>query len=155
MSLKTTGSLIGEIESGTEINITEADSLKEALGQGMEIQASKVNIQGNVGANAQIHAKEVYIGGFTHQDSKIFATDAEIQTHKGYLKAQNIKIHTLEAGIIEGKRVEVEKMYGGKIYAKEIFYSTPTFQCLLIRHKTNSSYHDAKGRKSILYRCKL
>lgn len=150
VSLKTTGSLIGEIESGTEINITEADSLKEALGQGMEIQASKVNIQGNVGANAQIHAKEVYIGGFTHQDSKIFATDAEIQTHKGYLKAQNIKIHTLEAGIIEGKRVEVEKMYGGKIYAEEIFiqhlhsnaflYATKQIQVITMQKGENRFY---------------
>lgn len=124
VSLKTTGSLIGEIESGTEINITETNSLKEALGQGMKIQASKINIEGNVGANAQINAKEVFVGGFTHQDSKIYAINAEIKTHKGYLKAQNVKIKTLEAGIIEAQRVEVEQVYGGKIYAEEIFIQT-------------------------------
>ena len=121
VNLKTTGSLIGEIESGAEINITEADSLKEALGQGMKVQASKIDIQGNVGANAQINAKEVFVGGFTHQDSKIYATTANIKTHKGYLKAQNVKIQTLEAGIIKAQRVEVEQVYGGKIYAEEIF----------------------------------
>ena len=124
VNLKTTGSLIGKIESGTEINITETDSLKEALGQGMKVQASKINIQGNVGANAQINANEVFIGGFTHQDSKIYATTATIKNHKGYLQAKNVKIKTLETGIIEAQRVEVEQMYGGKIYAEEIIIQT-------------------------------
>ena len=124
VNLKTTGSLIGKIESGTEINITETDSLKEALGQGMKVQASKINIQGNVGANAQINANEVFIGGFTHQDSKIYATTATIKNHKGYLQAKTAKIKTLETGIIEAQRVEVEQMYGGKIYAEEIIIQT-------------------------------
>ncbi len=121
VSLKTTGSLIGGIDSGTTINITEADNLKESLGQGMKVEASKVNIAGNVGAHAEIKVKEVNIGGFTHQSSKIYAQNATIKIHKGYVYGEIIKIQNLETGIIEGKRVEVEQMYGGKIYADEIF----------------------------------
>ncbi|CAM2948460.1 FapA family protein [Helicobacter burdigaliensis] len=120
ISAKTTGSLIGQLNSGTTINVTESDSLKEAIGRGMKIQASCVNIEGNVGADAIIHAKEVNVGGQTHQDSKIYADTISIHNHKGYVKGKNIKIDTLETGIIEGDRVEVNKMYGGKIYADEI-----------------------------------
>lgn len=120
ISAKTTGSLIGQINSGTTINVTESDQLKEAIGRGMKIQASCVNIEGNVGADAIIHAKEVNVGGQTHQDSKIYADTISIQNHKGYAKGKNIRIDTLETGIIEGNRVEVNKMYGGKIYADEI-----------------------------------
>ena len=114
VSLKTTGSLIGGIDSGTTINITEADNLKESLGQGMKVEASKVNIAGNVGAHAEIKVKEVNIGGFTHQSSKIYAQNATIKIHKGYVYGEIIKIQNLETGIIEGKRVEVEQMYGEK-----------------------------------------
>ncbi|MDE5602400.1 MAG: FapA family protein, partial [Helicobacter sp.] len=120
VSLKTTGSLVGEVDSGTTINITGADNLKESLGQGMKIETSKVNIIGNVGAYAEIKAQEVHIGGLTHQSSKIYTQSATIKTHKGYLYGEIIKIQNLEAGIVEGKRVEVERIYGGKIYAEEI-----------------------------------
>ncbi|WP_104721929.1 FapA family protein [Helicobacter mesocricetorum] len=120
VSLKTTGSLIGGIDSGTIINITESDSLKESLGQGMKVEASKVNITGNIGAYTEIKAKEVNIGGFTHQSSKIYTQNATIKTHKGYLYGEIIKIENLETGIVEGKIVEIEQMYGGKVYAQEI-----------------------------------
>ena len=124
VTLKTTGSLVGNINSGTVINITQKDAMKEALGQGMKIQAGKVNIEGNIGPNAQINSKEVSIGGFTHQNSKIYANDAEIATHKGYVKGEYIKVEMLETGVIEGKKVEVDKVYGGKIYAEEIIINT-------------------------------
>ncbi|WP_297813918.1 flagellar assembly protein A [uncultured Helicobacter sp.] len=124
VTLKTTGSLVGNINSGTVINITQKDAMKEALGQGMKIQAGEVNIEGNIGPNAQINSKEVRVGGFTHQNSKIYANDAEIATHKGYVKGEYIKVEMLETGIIEGKKVEVDKVYGGKIYAEEIVINT-------------------------------
>lgn len=124
VTLKTTGSLIGNINSGTIINITQKDAMKEALGQGMKIQAGEVNIEGNIGPNAEINSKEVRIGGFTHQNSRIFANDAEIATHKGYAKGEYIKVEMLETGIIEAKKVEVEHVYGGKIYAEEIVIKT-------------------------------
>ncbi|TLD87875.1 FapA family protein [Helicobacter sp. MIT 05-5294] len=124
VTLKTTGSLVGNINSGTIINITQKDAMKEALGQGMKIQAGEVNIEGNIGSNAEINSKEVRIGGFTHQNSKIYANDAEIATHKGYVKGEYVKVEMLETGIVEGKRVEVDRVYGGKIYAEEIVINT-------------------------------
>ncbi|MCI5968459.1 FapA family protein [Helicobacter sp.] len=124
VSFKTTGSLIGTIDSGTIIDIVETNRMKEALGQGMKIQAGEVNIEGNVGPDAIVHSKKVRVGGLTHQSAKIYADDVEVATHKGYIKGRNIQVAMLEAGIIEGKKVEVEEMYGGKIYAEEIVIQT-------------------------------
>ena len=118
---KTTGSLIGNIESGTTINITQADALKEAVAQGMQVQASKVNVEGNIGPNAEVRAKDIHIAGFTHQESKIYSENADVATHKGYLQGDTIKIDSLETGVVEGKRVEIKDVYGGKVYADEIF----------------------------------
>ncbi|MDA3967038.1 FapA family protein [Helicobacter sp. WB40] len=124
VSLKTTGDVIGDIDSGTTINITEADLLKEALGQGSQIQASRVNIQGNVASGAKIRAREANIEGFTHQDSQVSARNINIATHKGLAIGDTIKVDTLEAGIIRGNVVEVNNVYGGKIYANEIKINT-------------------------------
>lgn len=124
VSFKTTGSLIGAIDSGTVVNITEADTMKEALGQGMKIQAAEVNVDGNVGPDAIIHSKKVNVGGLTHQSSKIYADNVRVAIHKGYIKGKNIQVDALEAGIIEGEHVEVNKLYGGKIYAESIVVQT-------------------------------
>lgn len=120
VSFKTTGSLIGAIDSGTVVNIKETDALKEALGQGMQIQAGEVNIDGNVGSDATVRSSRVRIGGLTHKTSKIYAKEVEVATHKGYIKGENIQINMLETGIVEGKKVVIDKMYGGKVYAEEI-----------------------------------
>ena len=121
ITTKTTGSLVGDIDSGTTINITQADALKEAVGQGMKVQASKVNIQGNIGPKAQVRAKDIHVAGFTHQESKIYSQTADVATHKGYLQGDIIKIDSLETGVVEGKRVEIKDVYGGKVYADEIY----------------------------------
>lgn len=120
VSFKTTGSLIGAIDSGTVVNIKETDALKDALGQGMQIQAGEVNIDGNVGSDATVRSSRVHIGGLTHKTSKIYAKEVEVATHKGYIKGENIQINMLETGIVEGKKVVIDKMYGGKVYAEEI-----------------------------------
>ncbi|TLD85330.1 DUF342 domain-containing protein [Helicobacter sp. MIT 11-5569] len=145
VSFKTTGSLIGSIDSQTVVNITEADTMKEALGQGMKIQAGEVNIEGNVGTDAIVHSKKVRIGGLTHQNSKIYADDVEVATHKGYIKGENIQIDMLETGIVEGKRVEVSKMYGGKIYAEEIIIQTLHANAFLYATKSIHVVHMKKG----------
>ncbi|MBX7490358.1 FapA family protein [Helicobacter turcicus] len=145
VSFKTTGSLIGAIDSGAVINITEADAMKEALGQGMEIQAGEVNIEGNVGSDAIVHSKKVHIGGLTHQSSKIYADNVAVATHKGYIKGENVQIDMLEAGIVEGKRVEISKMYGGKIYAEEIVIHTLHSNAFLYATKSIHIVHMKKG----------
>lgn len=145
VSFKTTGSLIGAIDSGTVVNITETDTMKEALGQGMKIQAGEVNIEGNVGSDATVHSKRVHIGGLTHQSSKIYADSVEVSTHKGYIKGEKVQIDTLEAGVIEGKCVEVDKMYGGKIYAEEIVIQTLHSNALLYATKSIRIVHMKKG----------
>ncbi len=145
VSFKTTGSLIGEIDSGTVVNIKETDSLKEALGQGMKIQAGTVNVDGNVGPDAIVHSKEANIGGFTHKSSKIYADNVKVATHKGYIKGKNIQIDLLETGVIEGEKVEVDKMYGGKIYADEIIIQTLHANAFLYATKSIRVVHMKKG----------
>lgn len=115
-----TGNLINDINSNSTINVTQSDSLKEAVGDGIKVQAAKVQIDGNIGARSEVVGDEVNIGGLTHMQSKIFSKNANIATHKGFVQAEKIKVETLEAGVIEGKIVEVDEVYGGKIYAEEI-----------------------------------
>lgn len=114
------GDLINDINSNSTINVTQSDSLKEAVGDGIKVQAAKVQIDGNIGARSEVIGEEVNIGGLTHMQSKIFSKNANIATHKGFVQADKIKVQTLEAGVIEGKIVEVNEVYGGKIYAEEI-----------------------------------
>ncbi|MCH5322662.1 MAG: DUF342 domain-containing protein [Helicobacter sp.] len=120
IDIRTTGSLIGGLDSGTTVNVTESDTLREAIGQGMKVQASKVNVEGNVGPMAEITANDVTIGGMTHQESKIFAKNVNVKSHKGFIEGDIIKIDSLETGIVKGNRVEVKEVYGGKIFANEI-----------------------------------
>lgn len=145
VSFKTTGSFISPIDSGTVIHLTEADTMKEALGQGMKIQAGEVNIDGNVGPDTIVHANKVRIGGLTHQSSNIYAKDVVVATHKGYIKGEKVSINTLEAGVVEGRFVEVQRMYGGKIYAEEIVIETLHANAFLHATKTIHVMQMQKG----------
>jgi len=115
-----TGNIKGADESDVKMNIKESDSLKEAIADGMVVESTEVNVKGNVGNKAIVKSKILNIEGQTHQNSKIYTIDAKINAHKGYLKAKNAVINSLEGGIVEANRVEIKKARGGEIIAKEV-----------------------------------
>ncbi|MGE4397539.1 MAG: flagellar assembly protein A [Sulfurimonas sp.] len=120
ISFKTTGSISTGLDSDVSISVKENDSQKDAIGSGMEVEVSEIDIKGNVGPNAKVRAKRATIEGQTHKSSHIKANDLTINVHKGTAVGDNIKITRLEHGTVEGKKVEIVQAVGGNIRAKDI-----------------------------------
>ncbi|MDQ1267615.1 MAG: hypothetical protein QG560_258, partial [Campylobacterota bacterium] len=120
ISFKATGSISTGLDSDVCLSVKENDSQKDAIGSGMEVEVSEIDIKGNVGPNAKVHAKRASIEGQTHKTSEIRANDLTINVHKGLAVGDNIKISRLENGVVEGKKVEIAQAIGGNIRAKDI-----------------------------------
>jgi len=114
-----TGSIDAGMDSDSKLDITDSNPNSEAIGDNMSVRAAVVNVQGSVGANATVVAKDVTIGGQTHKTSKITATKAHIKNHKGYIEADEVEIDTLEGGEVVAKKATIGTAIGGKIKADE------------------------------------
>ncbi len=120
ISFKTTGSIQSGVDSDVDMSVKEADSVKDAVGTGMVVEVTKINIEGNVGSNAKVIAKEAVIHGQTHKTAIVKADDLEINVHKGKAYGKNIRVTRLEHGAIQGEKVKVAQALGGIILGKEI-----------------------------------
>jgi len=120
ISFKTTGSITAGLDSDVNISVKETDAVKDAIGTGMTVEVSEIEIDGNVGSNAKVYALKAVIGGQTHKTSEIRADNLEINVHKGRAFGKNIHITRLEHGIVDGDEVEVTQALGGEIRAKNI-----------------------------------
>jgi uncharacterized protein (DUF342 family) len=120
ISFKTTGSIDSGVDSDVNIVVKEADAIKDAVGIGMQVEVTEIEIDGNVGSHASVVAKKASIGGQTHKTAKITADELEINVHKGQAYGTNVHITRLEHGSVEGEFVEVAQAIGGTIRAKEI-----------------------------------
>jgi hypothetical protein len=114
-----TGSIDAGMDSDSKLDITDDNPNSEAIGDNMSVRASVINVQGSVGANATIVAKEVTIGGQTHKTSRITTTKGHIKNHKGYIEGDEIEIDTLEGGEVIAKKVTIGTAVGAKIKADE------------------------------------
>ncbi|WP_103641387.1 flagellar assembly protein A [Campylobacter concisus] len=130
-NFKTTGS----IQAGTDTNVTlvvrETDTIKDAIGTGIIVEADEIEVKGNVGANAMVKANEVVIGGQTHQKAKIYAKNAKISIHIGKVEAENVEIDRLEGGNVVAKRVKINSVVGGSITAQNIQINTLGSNCTI------------------------
>ena len=120
VSFKTTGSIQSGVDSDVEMSVKETDAVKDAVGTGMTVEVTKITIEGNVGSNAKVIAKEAVIHGQTHRTAIVQADDLEINIHKGKAYGENIRVTRLEHGEIEGEKVKVAQALGGIIGGKEI-----------------------------------
>ena len=120
ISFKTTGNIISGLDSDVNINVSETDAVKDAIGMGMEVEVTEIDIEGNVGSNAKLRAIRASVNGQTHQSAEIRADKLDINVHKGKAYGKNIKITRLEHGIVEGDEVEIKQALGGNVRAKEI-----------------------------------
>jgi len=120
ISFKTTGSIEAGVDSDVNINVKEADAIKDAIGTGMVVEVSEIDIEGNVGSNAKVMALRATVGGQTHKTATLRADSLKINVHKGKAYGKNIHITRLEHGEIDGDIVEVSQAVGGHIRAKEI-----------------------------------
>ncbi len=121
VSFKKTGSIDAGVETEVKLHISESDHMKDAIGTGVEVEATEVKVEGNVGASAIVTAEEVAIGGQTHQTSRIHAKTAKINVHRGYIKTEeSLQITRLEGGVAEAKEARVSQMIGGEVKALSV-----------------------------------
>lgn len=120
ISFKTTGSIKSGVDSDVNLNVNEKDANKDAIGSGMEVEVSEIEIDGNVGSNARVLALKASVGGQTHKTSFIKADTLDINIHKGKAEGKEINITRLEHGEVEGDSVDIGQALGGSIRAKVI-----------------------------------
>ena len=120
ISFKTTGNITSGLDSDVNISVSEKDAVKDAIGNGMEVEVTEIEIEGNVGSNAKLRAVKASISGQTHKTAEVRASNLNINVHKGAAYGKNIHITRLEHGVVDGDTVEITQALGGEIRAKEI-----------------------------------
>ena len=120
ISFKTTGSIVTGVDSEVSISVSESDAIKDAIGSGMQVEVTEIDIDGNVGSNAIVKAKKATIGGQTHATAVVEAERLDINVHKGKALGINVHVTRLEHGFIDAKEAEITQAVGGDIRAKEI-----------------------------------
>jgi len=120
ISFKTTGSISTGLDSDVSISVKETDAIKDAIGSGMDVEVTEINIEGNVGSNATLNAIRATIQGQTHKTATLKADNLKINIHKGTAYGKNIDVTRLEHGTIDGEIVKITQAIGGDIRAKEL-----------------------------------
>ncbi|WP_387304980.1 hypothetical protein [Helicobacter pylori] len=112
--------LLGGVESGLVLEIQAKDELSDAIDSNLILEASVINIKGNVGKNVILVAKEITIEGQIHPESYVYANKARITNHKGVCYAKEFECKYLERAKVYANSVKVEASAGSVVYAKEI-----------------------------------
>ncbi|OOP93460.1 FapA family protein, partial [Helicobacter pylori] len=115
-----TPNLLGGVESGLALEIQAKDELSDAIDSNLILEASVINIKGNVGKNVILVAKEITIEGQIHPESYVYANKARITNHKGVCYAKEFECKYLERAKVYANSVKVEASAGSVVYAKEI-----------------------------------
>jgi hypothetical protein len=120
ISFKSTGNVDAGLNTDIAIHVKETDSLNDAIGMGVEVEATEINVEGNVGSNSSVTAQKIKIGGQTHKSSVLNAPEIDINLHKGLARGKEVQVKRLEQGRIEAEDVFVEQAAGGEIVAKNV-----------------------------------
>ncbi|GAA9587635.1 FapA family protein [Helicobacter pylori] len=112
--------LLGGVESDLILEIQAKDELSDAIDSNLILEASVINIKGNVGKNVILVAKEITIEGQIHPESYVYANKARITNHKGVCYAKEFECKYLERAKVYANSVKVEASAGSVVYAKEI-----------------------------------
>ncbi|NOR57765.1 MAG: hypothetical protein GQ474_04505, partial [Sulfurimonas sp.] len=113
-------SLAKEEDNNIEVHISQNDTTKDSIGEGVELTSETIHVNGHIGANSILEAINMQIDGATHQDSIQFARVAKINRHKGTLRCHEAKIALLEGGTVHATNVEIEACLGGVVYAQNV-----------------------------------
>ena len=120
VTFRTTGSITVGTDSDVNLVVTEADAVKDAIGTGMKVEVTELEVEGNVGSEAYVKAKRVDVGGQTHKTSVIEADEITVNVHKGTAKGKKVKITRLEHGVVEGEEISIAQAMGGRIYGEKV-----------------------------------
>jgi len=120
ISFKTTGSISTGLDSDVSVSVKEEDVEKDAIGTGMMVEVSEINIDGSVGPNAKVFALKATIAGQTHKTSTVRADKLNINIHRGNAYGKKVYITRLEHGNIDCNNAEIVQAIGGTIRANKI-----------------------------------
>ena len=120
IAFKTTGSILVGTDSDVSVTVKEKDAVKDAVGVGMRVEVTNLQVEGNVGSEAKVKAITATIGGQTHKSSTVEAQKAEVNVHKGTIKAKEVKVTRLEHGKVYGEDIHVTQAIGGEIYGERV-----------------------------------
>jgi hypothetical protein len=98
--------------------------MKDAVGEGMKVEVTEIDINGNIGSNAVVQAKRATISGQTHKTSVLDVEDLKIERHMGIANGKNIAINKLEYGIVNAQDVEIAYALGGEIRGDSVKIDT-------------------------------
>ncbi|MDD5212650.1 MAG: FapA family protein, partial [Sulfuricurvum sp.] len=122
LSLKKTGSIDVGGDKQITLELNQKVYREDAVGMGVSIDIQKVDIIGTVGENTRIKADELTIGAQTHRKSTMEVSGvANIQLHRGNLKAKEANIDMLEGGRVEADIVHINKMLGGEVIGRKVY----------------------------------
>ena len=115
---RSTGNIRTKFEEDVTIHLKSNESYEDNIGPNIEVEAKEIKVDGSVANGSIVRAEDVDIKGQTHKTSQIFAENANVNIHRGYLKAREAKIFTLEGGMVEADSVFVTQAAGGIIKGK-------------------------------------
>ncbi|MFA6137956.1 MAG: flagellar assembly protein A [Sulfurimonas sp.] len=114
------GSVASDEKNNIEVLISQNDSNRDSIGDGVVLVSEIIHVRGHVGAKSILEAANLKIEGATHKDSTQFARFADINRHKGTLSCNNAQISVLEGGEIHATNVNVGTSLGGTIHAQNV-----------------------------------
>jgi hypothetical protein len=120
LDFKETGSIKAGLDTGVTLNIEEDDPMKDAIGVGIEVEVTEINLVGNVAKDTKLWARNMTIKGQVHNDSILVSDTAEIDRLKGQLTAQDAHILNLENGTVYAETVKIDFARGGEVHANSI-----------------------------------
>jgi hypothetical protein len=124
VDMKSTGHIRAGLDTGIVISLQENDPMKDAVGAGVHIEVTGINVVGNLGGDTFLKAHDVKIDGQTHRDAVIETDSANIKVHKGKLKALSVEIDRLEHGRVDAEEVTINSMLGGEVHANRVKINT-------------------------------
>lgn len=118
VNFKEVGAILAGLDNNVSINIRNTNELEEAVGSGVIIECENLTINGTIGGNTKLNAKDIKVYGTSNAKSKIIAKSAYIAMHRGELECEEANIDNVENGKITATTAKIKKSVGGTIKAK-------------------------------------
>ncbi|GHS88576.1 hypothetical protein FACS189487_07140 [Campylobacterota bacterium] len=120
IDLKTTGNIRAGLENNVKIRVEGKDPSDEVIGADMVVEATDVYANGSIASGVLITAKSIVVKGLTHQKSDLVANSIEVNVLRGLAQGDEVKVKTLEGGVVKTTKADIEQAVGGEIYGKDI-----------------------------------
>lgn len=120
VNLRNVGHLLGGLNKNIVVTISGQNPEDDAVGRGMVIEATQIDIMGSVGEKARIIGKEVTIHGQTHQSSFVQCEVCNIDFVKGTVVANELRIKNSEMANLDAKNIKIDIATGGQIRAQNL-----------------------------------